>query len=179
MRVKFFPRSCENFCFSVVGNVLKISFDLNSSHIKMTDFADIDKIFTSECSSRTVQANENGFFKNFYYTIVDSFKTEAEWKNWLKNQFGKVESDGERLQLLFNDPSVSWDILGTLEHVTEIYRKKDAMFSWQKREQVMKLLKQHDTGGCVFGLDKVLILASQAVMRAPMKGLLNFQSAIN
>ncbi|CRL06484.1 CLUMA_CG019432, isoform A [Clunio marinus] len=135
----------------------------------MSDFADIDKIFTSECSSRTVQANENGFFKNFYYTIVDSFKTEDEWKNWLKNQFGKLESDEEKLQLLFNDPSVSWDILGTLEHVTEIYRKKDSMFSWQKREQVMKLLKQHDTGNCSIGLDKILILASQAVMRGPMK----------
>lgn len=137
----------------------------------MSDFADIDKIFTSECSSRTVQANENGFFKNFYYTIVDSFKTEGEWKNWLKNQFGKLESDKEKLKLLYNDPSVSWDILGTLEHVAEIYRKKDAMFSWQKREQVMKLLKQVSSGNCAFGLDKVLILASQAVMRAPMKGL--------
>jgi hypothetical protein len=137
----------------------------------MSDFADIDKIFTSECSERTVQANENGFFKSFYYTIVDSFKTEQEWRDWLNNQFGKSTSDEAKLQLLFNDPAVSWDVLGTLEHVTEIYRKKDAMFSWQKREQVMKLLKQHETGSCAFGLDKVLILASQAVMRAPMKGL--------
>lgn len=137
----------------------------------MSDLSDIDKIFTSECSSKTLQASDNGFFKNFYYTIVDSFKTEEEWKNWLKNQFGKLKSDEERLQLLFNDPSVSWDVLGTLEHVAEIYRKKDAMFSWQKREQVLKLLKQHETGNCAFGLDKVLILASQAVMRAPMKGL--------
>lgn len=135
----------------------------------MSDLADIDKIFTSKCSSKTLQANDNGFFENFYYTIVDSFKTEAEWKNWL-NRFGKLESDREKLQLLFSDPSVSWDILGTLEHVTEVYRKKDAMFSWQKREQVMKLLKQTETGNCAFELDKVLILASQAVMRAPMKG---------
>jgi len=136
----------------------------------MSDFADIDKIFTSECSSRTVQANENGFFKNFFYTVVDSFKSQAEWKSWLSNQFGKLESDNERMQLLYNDPDVSWEILGTLEHVSEIYRKKDAMFSWQKREQVQKLLKQHAAGTCVIGLDKILILASQAVMRAPMKG---------
>lgn len=141
----------------------------------MSDFAQIDEIFTSKCSSRTVQADENGFFQNFFYTIVDSFKTEDEWKNWLKNQFGKLESDEERLQLLFNDPTVSWDILGTLEHVAEVYRKKDALFSWQKREQVMKLLKQHDDGTCAFGLDKVLVLASQAVMRAPIKGLCSFK----
>lgn len=137
----------------------------------MGDFAHIDEIFTSKCSEKTVQADENGFFQNFFHTIVDSFKTDDEWKNWLKNHFGKLETDEQRLQLLFNDPAVSWDILGTLEHVTEVYRKKDALFSWQKREQVMKLLKQHEDGTCAFGLDKVLILASQAVMRAPMKGL--------
>lgn len=137
---------------------------------KMSEFSDIDKIFTAECSSRTVQANENGFFKNFFYTIVDSFKSEAEWKNWLNNQFGKSKSDEEKLQLLFNDPSVSWDVVGTLEHVQEVYRKKDSMFSWQKREQVTKLLQQCEAGTCMYGLDKVLILASQAVMRAPMKG---------
>jgi hypothetical protein len=136
----------------------------------MSDFADIDKIFTSECSARTLQASDNGFFKNFYYTIVESFKSDDEWQNWLKNQFGKLESDEERLKLLFNDNHISWDILGTLEHVSEIYRKKDAMFSWQKREQVMKLLKNLDNGNTSLGLEKILILASQAVMRAPMKG---------
>jgi hypothetical protein len=155
--------------------VLKVSIKVKlfraCNRAEMSEFADIDGIFTSECSSRTVQANENGFFKNFYYTIVDSFKTEEEWKKWLNNQFGKLESDREKLQLLFNDDQISWDILGTLEHFSEVYRKKDAMFSWQKREQVMKLLKQHDAGSCPFGLDKILILASQAVMRAPMKGL--------
>lgn len=140
----------------------------------MTEFDDIDKIFTSECSSKTLQSSDNGFFKNFYYTIVDSFKSNDEWENWLKNQFGKLESDEERLKLLFEDSTISWDIVGTLEHVSEIYRKKDAMFSWQKREQVMKLLKHLDSNSgssTAIGLDKILILASQAVMRAPMKGL--------
>lgn len=142
----------------------------------MTEFDDIDKIFTSECSSKTLQSSDNGFFKNFYYTIVDSFKSNDEWENWLKNQFGKLESDEERLKLLFEDSTISWDIVGTLEHVSEIYRKKDAMFSWQKREQVMKLLKHLDNtssssgGKAAVGLDKILILASIAVMRAPMKG---------
>lgn len=139
----------------------------------MTDFADIDKIFTSECSSKTLQANNNGFFNNFYYTIVENFKSNGEWENWLKNQFGKLVSDEQRLKLLYEDSTVSWDILGTLEHVAEIYRKKDAMFSWQKREQVMKLLKHLDNNSgssSTVGLDKILILASQAVMRAPMKG---------
>lgn len=105
----------------------------------MTDFADIDKIFTSECSSKTLQASDNGFFKNFYYTIVENFKSNDEWENWLKNHFGKLESDEERLKLLFEDSTISWDILGTLEHVSEIYRKKDALFSLQKRDQVRLL----------------------------------------
>lgn len=141
----------------------------------MSNFADIDKIFTSECSAKTLQANDNGFFKSFYYTVVENFKSNDEWENWLKNQFGKLVSDEERLKLLYEDATISWDILGTLEHVAEIYRKKDAMFSWQKREQVMKLLKHLDntsssSGKAAVGLDKILILASIAVMRAPMKG---------
>jgi hypothetical protein len=107
---------------------------------------------------------------NFYLTVINSFKSDDEFRNWLKNTFGKCENDNERLQLLFNDPTISWEILGTLEHVKEVYRKKDAIFSWQKREQVGKLLKMHDDGNESIPLDKVLILASQAVMRAPVKG---------
>ena len=137
----------------------------------MSSIAEIDKIFTSKCSTKTVQSNDAGFFTNFYLTVVDSFKSEEDFRTWLKSQFGKCESDRERLQLLYNDPTLSWEIIGTLEHVTEIYRKKDAMFSWQKREQVMKLLKIHDKGTGQVPLDKILILASQAVMRSPMKGM--------
>lgn len=136
----------------------------------MSSISEIDDIFTSQCSTKTVQSNENGFFMNFYLTVVDSFKSEEEFKKWLKSQFSKCESDREKIQLLYNDPTCSWEILGTLEHVTEIYRKKDAMFSWQKREQVIKMLKISDEGKSQVSMDKLLILASQAVMRAPMKG---------
>jgi hypothetical protein len=136
----------------------------------MSSISEIDSIFTSQCSIKTIQANENGFFMNFYLTVVDSFKSDEEFKTWLKSQFMKCESDREKMQLLYNDPTISWEILGTLEHVTEIFRKKDAMFSWQKREQVMKMLRVSDEGKTQVPLDKLLILASQAVMRAPMKG---------
>lgn len=136
----------------------------------MSSISEIDNIFTSQCSAKTVQSNENGFFMNFYLTVVDSFKSDEEFKTWLKTQFIQCESDREKMQLLYNDPTISWEILGTLEHVTEIYRKKDAMFSWQKREQVMKMLRVSDEGKTNVPLDKLLILASQAVMRAPMKG---------
>lgn len=137
----------------------------------MSNFEEIDKIFTTKCSTKTVQSNDNGFFMNFYLTVVNSFKSDGEFTEWLKNSFGKCESDFERLQFLYNDPIVSWEIIGTLEHVTEIYRKKDSLFSWQKREQVGKLVKMHDEGKAnVPSMDKILILASQAVMRAPMRG---------
>lgn len=140
----------------------------------MSNLEDIDRIFTTKCSTKTVQSNENGFFMNFYLTVVNSFKDEKDFKVWLKDAFGKCQSDSEKLQFLYNDPTISWEILGTLEHVTEIFRKKDAIFSWQKRDQVAKLLKLHDEGNCQIPLEKILILASQAVMRAPMKGELRF-----
>lgn len=136
----------------------------------MSNFEDIDKIFRTKCSTKTIQANDNGFFMNFCNTIINSFPSEEDFQDWLKNNFAKCESDYEKIQLLYNDPTVSWEILGTLEHVAEIYRKKDSMFSWQKREQVQKLVKAYDDGKGNVPLDKVLILASQAVMRAPMKG---------
>ncbi|KAG5667579.1 hypothetical protein PVAND_015556 [Polypedilum vanderplanki] len=135
----------------------------------MSNFDDIDKIFTTKCSTKTVQSNDNGFFMNFYLTVINSFKDDQEFKVWLRDCFQKCESESEKLQLLYNDPTISWEILGTLEHVTEIYRKKDSIFSWQKRDQVGKLIKMHDEGNCQIPLDKILILASQAVMRAPMK----------
>ena len=136
----------------------------------MSNFEDIDKIFRTKCSAKTIQANEHGFFGNFCQTVINSFKSDQEFQDWLKNCFAKCESDFEKIQFLYNDPTVSWEILGTLEHVAEVYRKKDSMFSWQKREQVQKLVKSYDDGIGQVPLDKVLILASQAVMRAPMKG---------
>lgn len=136
----------------------------------MSNFEDIDKIFRTKCSTKTIQSNENGFFMNFCLTVINSFSSDSDFQDWLKNNFAKCETDYEKLQFLYNDPTVSWEILGTLEHVQEVYRKKDSMFSWQKREQVQKLLRSYDEGRSSVPLDKVLILASQAVMRAPMKG---------
>lgn len=136
----------------------------------MSSISEIDKIFTTKCSVKTIQSDDAGFFMNFYLTVIDSFKSEEDFQNWLKTHFSKCESDREKLNLLYNDPTLSWEILGTLEHVNEVYRRKDAMFSWQKREQVVKLMKMIDEGRGQVALDKILILASQAVMRAPMKG---------
>ncbi|CAG9811410.1 unnamed protein product [Chironomus riparius] len=135
----------------------------------MSNFEDIDKIFREKCSAKTIQSNEHGFFTSFCFTVINSFKSDQEFQDWLKNYFAKCESDYEKIQFLYNDPTVSWEILGTLEHVAEVFRKKDSMFSWQKREQVLKLVKAYDEGRGQVPLDKVLILASQAVMRAPMK----------
>lgn len=135
--------------------------------------SDIDERFTAVCSSKTVQADENGFFESFYCAVVESFENKSEWKNFLINVFGKCESDREKLQLLYEDPSVSWIVFEVLGNVTEVYRKKDAIISFDKRGEVERLLNQYESEDKSVCLDKMLIIASQAIMRAPMKG---FQS---
>lgn len=135
---------------------------------------DNDKLFTKECSLRTVQADQNGFFQNFYCAVVDSFKSHFDWEKWLKNVFGEQKTDRLKFQLLFQDPSVSWIVLGYLENVSEVYRKKDAKLSIKKRKEVEDLVNQLKCGDKTVDLNKALIIASQAVLFAPYKGLKHF-----
>lgn len=65
----------------------------------------VDDFFTNICSSKTLQANESGFFGIYCQTVEDSFKGEENYKNWLKTQFGKAPTDYAKLQLLYNDPT--------------------------------------------------------------------------
>ena len=51
----------------------------------------------------------------------------------------------------------------------EVYRKKDALFSWNKVHEVQTCLRKYNSGANI-DLNKVLILASIAVMRSPMEG---------
>jgi hypothetical protein len=70
-----------------------------------------------------VHAHDSGFFNTFYHSVVDSFKTDQEYKVWLKDQFGKQSSDFDKLHFLYLDDTVSWTILGSLEHVKPVNLK--------------------------------------------------------
>lgn len=85
----------------------------------MNSLSDIE-FFTRECSSKTVQANESGFFNSYYQSVVEGFNSESDYKNWLKNDFAKQGSDFDKLHFLYLDDTVSWPILGALEHVKPV-----------------------------------------------------------
>ncbi|XP_058824992.1 SET and MYND domain-containing protein 4 isoform X2 [Topomyia yanbarensis] len=125
---------------------------------------DNDPLFTSLCSTKTLQSQQEGFFNTFYQTVAENFTGKNE--HWLRDVFGKVRSgdDCAKLQLLFDDPVVCFEVLGTLEHVKPVFRGKDAKFSWQRREQARKLLNEGKT-------QQALLMASQAVMKAPPQGV--------
>lgn len=116
-----------------------------------------DKNFTELCSERTIFSDDQGFFGDMFEIIKKSCT-----EKWLKNIFVSEVSDSIKLKLLFDEPNVSDNLLGTLEHVTTIYRKKDAAFSQRRRNEGQILHKNGD-------LENALILLTQAVLRAPGK----------
>ncbi|XP_062562629.1 SET and MYND domain-containing protein 4 [Armigeres subalbatus] len=123
---------------------------------------DNDPLYTELCSDKTLSSQKEGFFNAFYWTVAENFTGQNE--HWLRDVFGKVQpgNDSARVQLIYEDPVVCFEVLGTLEHVKPVFRGKDAKFSWQRREQATKLLNEGK-------MQQALILASQAVMRAPAK----------
>ena len=123
---------------------------------------DADPLFTSICSAKTLQSDKNGFFNLFYQSVSENFSGKDE--QWLENEFRQLKTDLDKLKAIYEDPVVCFDVLGTLEHVKPVYRQKDAMFSWQKRDQAMKFMNAGNP-------EMALLIASQAVMKAPAQNV--------
>lgn len=119
----------------------------------------MDKDYKDKCSERTIFSEQQGFFGEMF-EVVKNCCTEK----WLKTKFEALPTDADKLRLLFDEPNVNDMLLGTLEHVIPVYRKKDCSFSYQRRKQGESLHQQND-------LDNALILLTHAVLRAPAKGM--------
>lgn len=118
----------------------------------------IDKNFTEICSERTIFSEQQGFFGEMFEIVRNCCP-----EKWLKNKFEALSSDADKLRLLFDEPNVSDMLLGTLENVSAVYRKKDSAFSRQRRLNGIKLHEQKD-------FENALIYLTHAVLRAPAKG---------
>lgn len=118
----------------------------------------MEKDYTAICSERTIFSEQQGFFGEMF-EIVKNCCSEK----WLKTKFEASPTDADKLKLLFDEPNVSDMLLGTLEHVTPVYRKKDSQFSHQRRKEGERLHQQND-------LDNALIRLTHAILRAPAKG---------
>lgn len=53
------------------------------------------------CSEKTLQTNKEGFFLNFAEYVC-----EEVGENWVKNTFGKLKSDRERIRVIYQDDKV-------------------------------------------------------------------------
>ncbi|KFB39589.1 AGAP002999-PA-like protein [Anopheles sinensis] len=126
---------------------------------------DNDPAFTSLCNEKTLQSQKEGFFNVFYASVAENFT--GKQANWLTEVYQRLPTDAEKLRVVYDDPVVAYEVLGTLEHVQPVFRAKDARFSWQRREQAMKLLGENK-------FQQALVMACQAVMRAPAQGVDKF-----
>lgn len=135
---------------------------------------DIDSNYTDICSERTIFSNEKGFFGEMF----DCIKSNCDAK-WIENTFDSALSDMDKLKQLYEGPIVSDTVLGTLEHVTSVYRQKDAHFSLQRRSDGERLYEKAKSCATITttttpvkqkDFENALIFLTQAVLRAPAKG---------
>lgn len=118
----------------------------------------MEKDYTEICSDRTIFSEQQGFFGEMFEVVKNCCTNK-----WLKTKFEALPTDGEKFRLIFDEPNVSDMVLGTLEHVIPVFRKKDCSFSYQRRKQGERLHEQND-------LNNALMLLTHAILRAPAKG---------
>lgn len=119
---------------------------------------DIDTEYTAICSAQTIYNNKEGFFGELFESVKDACSNQ-----WIERTFTSSLGDIDKLKILYNEPNVCDILLGILEHVVPVYKKKDSGFSYQRRKAGEKSFAEKDFPNAV-------ILLSQAVMRAPTKG---------
>lgn len=124
---------------------------------------DYDPKYTEMCSAQTIQSNEKGFFNELYGSVRQQCS-----KKWIDGMFATSKGDAGKLRCLFEPSAVSDILLGMLEHVAPVYKLKNAKFSSQRRLEGDKFLEQGKTA-------EALILLSQAVLRAPDKGIVTLK----
>lgn len=124
---------------------------------------DCDPKYTEMCSTQTVQSHSDGFFQELFESILGQCT-----EKWLKTRFAEQPTDFDKIRCMFEDEGDKGpgDLLqGMLEHVAEVYKPKNAVFSGQRRREAERM---HETKG---DQKKALMLLHQAVLRAPPKGL--------
>ncbi|KAJ8922977.1 hypothetical protein NQ315_001525 [Exocentrus adspersus] len=119
-----------------------------------------DTHYMTICSERTLQTNSKGFFMNFAQLV-----SENAGDRWIKNVFGKLKTDRDRIRILYTYEQTRVPMSDVLGNVQEIYRRKSAEVSEAKRKEAETAFKNGDT-------QNALLLYSQSVLRAPKTGVL-------
>lgn len=112
---------------------------------------DLDRKYTEKCNLQTVCEPEKGFFVEFLETVKDSCGAK-----WIESDFSKLPNSEDKLKSVFD----IGEVLGTLEHVTPLFKEKNQRISVQRR-------LEGDVEAKTGNFKKALMLYSQAVIRAP------------
>lgn len=112
---------------------------------------DLDPNYTAKCSLQTVCDPDNGFFVEFLDTAKDSCGS-----SWIKNDFANLQTNEEKLKSVFD----IGEVLGTLEHVSPVFKEKNQRIAVQRRLEGDMAAKGGD-------FKKALLLYSQSVIRSP------------
>lgn len=128
--------------------------------------SDPEEFYRSLCSSETLRSGSKGFFRDFSESVMD-----AAGETWIREIFGRINSDVDRIKLVLTDPRVKDVVSETLGRIKNLYRDKDAAVSRNKR---LEGLENSARGNH----EKALLLFSQAVLRAPATGCNSFFTPI-
>lgn len=114
-----------------------------------------DETYTEKCNLQTICDPNKGFFSQFLDCVQSSCG-----EKWVRGHFGALNDNKLRLESVFE----IGEVVGTLEHVSPIFKAKNERVSVQKRLEGDHAAKAGD-------FRKALILYSQAVIRAPQYAL--------
>lgn len=62
----------------------------------------VDENYISRCSEQTLQSDKNGFFLQFADQVLENAGEE-----WINNVFGRLKTDRERIEIVYQHPGVS------------------------------------------------------------------------
>lgn len=114
---------------------------------------DLDPKYTAKCTLQTVCDPEKGFFIEFLETVKDSVG-----RKWIENEFAKLPSDEEKFKSVFD----IGEVLGTLEHVSPVFKEKNQRIAVQKRFE-------GDVEAKAGRYQRALLLYSQSVIKSPLE----------
>lgn len=113
-----------------------------------------DPLYTTKCSSVTLQSESKGFFQQFA-----DYMTTKVGVIWLED-FGKLANNKQRIEKCYFDENVCDELRDVLSNVQEMYRNKSERMSATKKAEADEWLKKGK-------FDRSLLLYNQSVVRAP------------
>ncbi|XP_044252306.1 SET and MYND domain-containing protein DDB_G0273589-like [Tribolium madens] len=114
-----------------------------------------DEKYLEICSEKTLQIDKEGFFLQFAKTVAENVG-----EKWVKNVFGKLKTDSERIRVIYENDEIKDYTIGFLSNVQEIYRKKSPEIASNRFSQAETSEKSGDT-------KKALNLYNQTILKSP------------